>query len=258
MTSGKLNAEYEQNGFFVVKHLFNAAELAPIREVLRDFHARWKIDNLEFFERKAVNSAYLTGTRYLSPDQRRTLFRFIASRKIAGVLNTVIPSQAAFMNTQLFFNPSSQDQKNYWHRDIQYVGSPIEQQIEALTRINVLHFRIPMTPEPGLELVPGSHKNWDTPEELDVRLEQNGKKNFDALSTGQKVPLEVGDLLVFSANMIHRGLYGMDRFSFDLLFCDAIPELLAYADSDCLPDANELETLECPDCFANSIHAKSD
>ena len=104
-----------------------------------------------------------------------------------------------------------------------------------IPRINVIHFRIPVRDEPGLELVPGTHTAWDTNEEYGVRLEKNGHKCSEELSTGVKVPLEAGDLFVFSANMIHRGLYGGERLAFDILFCDQTPDLLAHANIDCLP-----------------------
>jgi len=63
----------------------------------------------------------------------------------------------SIMNTQLFFNPVNDGQKNYWHRDSQYHLS-IEEQKEALVGPDVVHFRIPLTNEPGIELVPCTHQ----------------------------------------------------------------------------------------------------
>jgi len=56
------------------------------------------------------------------------------------------------MNTQLFFNPANAAQR----------------------------------PEPGLELVPGTHLRWDTPEEFAVRLALAGRKHCDALADAQQ------------------------------------------------------------------------
>jgi ectoine hydroxylase-related dioxygenase (phytanoyl-CoA dioxygenase family) len=133
----------------------------------------------------------------------------------------------------------------------------VDQQKEALQGPNVVHFRIPMVDEPGVELIPGTHRRWDSDEELDVRLEQNGRKNYEDLPAGVRVALNAGDLLVFSANMIHRGIYGMDRMALDVLFCDPDPEPMKFVDTDCLPDAEIMERIENASAFERTIKIKA-
>lgn len=106
------------------------------------------------------------------------------------------------------------------------------------------HFSVPLVSEPGMELIPGTHKQWDTEEQLNVRLEQNGHKNYEDLKQGVVVNLNAGDLLVFSANMIHRGLYGNDRMALDILFCDPDPQLMAFVDKACLPSREIMKKLD--------------
>lgn len=243
-----MKAEYEKNGYFVVKNLFSENELFELRQCLLRFHQAWQQDNLTFYATKAVNSAYITGTRYLNDNDRQKVFAVIGGAKIMGVLHHVMPAGAAFMNTQLFFNPANKTQKNYWHRDSQYHLSMAEQQA-ALNGPEVLHFRLPLADEPGIELVPRSHRQWDSQETLDIRLAQNGKLNSEAISTGIKIPLQAGDLMVFSANMIHRGLYGMERFALDLLFCEPDPQLLKFVEQDCLPNKELMVTIEDASAF---------
>ena len=121
----------------------------------------------------------------------------------------------------------------------------------------MIHFRLPLLDEPGIELIPGTHKRWDSTEELEVRLEQNGYKNDQALSQGKVIKLSAGDLLIFSANMIHRGLYGLDRLAFDILFCQPDPSVIQFVSNDSLPTAEDLISLENPDAFDNTIKFKS-
>ncbi|WP_413694241.1 hypothetical protein [Psychromonas sp. KJ10-2] len=121
----------------------------------------------------------------------------------------------------------------------------------------VVHFRVPLFDEPGMELVPGSHTRWDTQEELDVRLARKRKFSSDELSTGKKIPLNVGDLLVFSADMIHRGLYGQDRLAFDTLVFDSSGDFVDYVDDDCLPSQQMLKQINNPTIFENSLYLKS-
>ncbi len=249
--------DYKKQGYLLCKDFFSVEEVKNLELVLVHFHEAWTLENKDFYESQAVNSAYLTGTKILSEDQRMKLFRFICQDKLQRLASELIPEGPAFMNTQLFFNPVNADQQNYWHRDIQYNGMSIDEQREMIQRINVIHFRIPVRNEPGMELVPGTHLAWDTNEEQDVRLAQNGHNVSDDLSRGVKVPLKAGDLLVFSANMIHRGIYGGDRLAFDILFCDQDAELLAFAAADCLPNDDQLAELPNSEVFAvTRSHAK--
>lgn len=240
--------EYNKKGFACVKAFFSETQLAGIRQIILSFHDQWKKEHTTFYESKAVNSAYLTRKGVLAEADRLCLFQFLASDKFISVVASVFDSQPVFMNTQLFFNPFNVGQKNYWHRDPQYHLS-IEEQKAALTGPDVVHFRIPLFDEPGVEFIPGSHQYWDTPQEQAVRLEEGGRKNYEPLESGVKTPLDAGDLLVFSANMIHRGLYGKDRLALDVLFCERDKGLLEFIDVSCLPDDQMLGALQNPDYF---------
>jgi len=244
-----IRAHYQEHGFVVLRAVFKEQELTLLQLVLERFHSLWLESNADIYNARAVNSAYLTDRKILSPNDRLVLLRLLGDKRIAQIVNAVFPGVVAFMNTQLFFNPRNPEQKNYWHRDIQYSGMTLEQQAQALTATNVIHLRLALQPEHGLELVPGSHKRWDTALEQEVRLAQAGRSVHDALPNTRSVALSRGDLLIFSANMLHRGLYGGERLAFDMLFCDPTPELLAFVNPDCLPDAEELAMLECPDVF---------
>jgi len=162
---------------------------------------------------------------------------FISSDKM---ITSIEFEQPRFLNTQLFFDPKNKTQHNYWHRDIQYVGIDEEDQKEAIKTQNVVHFRIPFKKELGIELIPKTHRKWDTTEEYEVRNSLNNKKPSDPLENGKLIELERGDLLVFSANMMHRGIYGNDRLSLDVIYCDNDPAILAFRDKNNLPITSEL------------------
>ena len=249
-----VNSQFAQQGFVVCQQMFSQAELSEIRNVIALFHAAWIKDNQAFYQSRAINSAYLTSPQYLSDAQRSTLFEFIGSAKIMQWANLLLNNSPCFINTQLFFDPFNPQQNNYWHRDAQYHLS-LDEQKQALFGPQVLHFRVPLFDEPGIELVPGSHKRWDNDEELQVRLEQNGRKNYHNITSGLAVPLKAGDLLVFSANMIHRGLYGQGRLALDILFSDPDPVVTQFIRADCLPSAAMLQTVQAPQAFINSLAA---
>lgn len=248
--------DYEENGYLVLKDFVRESDLQRLREAAIQFHQSWKQENAQFYAEKAINSAYLTAKKHLKNTERESLFKFIGSAKLMDVVTSIMDGRPTFMNTQLFFDPVNEGQRNYWHRDPQYHMS-IEEQKQALLGPNVVHFRIPLVDELGVELIPGTHRRWDKDNELDVRLERNGRKNHESLSTGINVKLDAGDLLIFSANMIHRGVYGMDRMSLDILFCDPVPELVKFVDDNCLPESDILDKLENADAFKSAIEIKT-
>lgn len=251
-----LALEYCESGYFVLRDYFSIDEIVKLREVVLSFHDKWKQDNQQFYEEEAFNSSLITGSRYLSASDRLKLFNFIGSKKIMQIVNSIIANKPAFMNTQLFFNPVNQKQKDFWHRDCQY-DHDIPMQKQVIKETQVLHIRVPLFDEPGMELVPGSHKRWDNEEEYNVRQEEKGRSSHEPLSTGIKISLSAGDALVFSADMIHRGLYGLDRLALDILVFDSSAHFIDYVDDDCLPDVEMLTKITNPSLFVNTIDLKS-
>ena len=252
----QLNSDYNEHGYFVIRDFFNAAEISSLRKVILKFHELWKQDNAAFYREVAFNSSLITGSKYLAQDDRLTLFNFISSKKIMNIVDSVITDNPAFMNTQLFFNPVNPQLKDFWHRDCQY-DHDVDVQKKVIHETQVLHLRVPLFDELGMELVPGTHKRWDNEEEFNVRQEEKGRESNEALSTGKKIQLAAGDLLVFSADMIHRGLYGLDRLALDILIFDSAGDFVDYVDDDCLPDASMLENINDPRLFINTLRLKA-
>lgn len=243
---------YAENGYFVIRNYFDDAQITALREVVLTFHELWKTDNQDFYQTEAFNSSLITGSEYLKEHHRTALFEFISSEKLMAVIDTLIPNKPAFMNTQLFFNPVNPQQKDFWHRDCQY-DYDIEDQMRVILETQVLHLRVPLFDELGMEIIPGTHKRWDNEQEYNVRQEVNGKVSSDDLCGGEKIPLAAGDLLVFSADMIHRGLYGLDRLALDILVFDSAADYIDYIDEDCLPSTSILNNISDPRLFMNTL-----
>lgn len=252
----QLKRNYDDHGYFVIRNYFTELEVSLLRKVVLKFHALWKQDNAIFYQQEAFNSSLITGSQYLAFDDRVALFNFISSKKTMDVVESVIPVNPAFMNTQLFFNPVNRQQKDFWHRDCQY-DHDVEAQKKVIHDTQVVHLRVPLFDELGMELVPGTHKRWDSDEEYDVRQEEKGRVSSESLSSGKKIKLAAGDILVFSADMIHRGLYGLDRLALDILVFDPSANFADYVDDDCLPDSLMLDKIDDPRIFLNTIQLKS-
>nr|BDT28328.1 phytanoyl-CoA dioxygenase family protein [Bacteriovorax sp. HI3] len=242
-----------KDGF--IKKNFGQENLAGIEKILSNYHQKWLVKNESAFKNGAINSAYITNGDFLSPAERLELLKFVSSSKVVNEARKVLGHDICFLNTQIFFNPYSEQQKNYWHRDIQYTGQSEDQQRKVIEAKDsqVIHLRLALADENGIEFIPGSHFRWDTPKELNVRLKRDGESVFNDLQGSEQVPLKKGDLLIFDANIIHRGLYGQSRFAFDILFCKSLPEITKYISSDTLPKKEELGLMECPEVFKLSI-----
>ena len=251
----QLNKQYQDQGYFVIRDYFHSAEISALREVVLKFHEAWKKENATFYNEEAFNSSLITGTQYLAESERLKLFNFISSIKMMAMIDSVIENKPSFMNTQLFFNPVTASQKDFWHRDCQY-DHDIDIQQQVIHETQVVHFRVPLFDELGMELVPGTHKRWDNEEEFNVRQEEKGRESHEPLSGGLKIPLAAGDLLVFSADMIHRGIYGLDRLALDILVFDSSGDFVDYVDDDCLPSSAMLTDIDNPTIFLNILDLK--
>ncbi|MDU0354236.1 phytanoyl-CoA dioxygenase family protein [Paraglaciecola aquimarina] len=251
----QLSQNYAQQGYFVLRGFFSDDEVSSLRRTILKFHRRWKVKNATFYREEAFNSSLITGSQFLNADDRVKLFNFISSEKIMQVVDLLVPNQPSFMNTQLFFNPCNPQQRDFWHRDCQYDHDLVGQK-KAIQETQVVHLRVPLFDELGMELIPGTHNRWDNEEEHNVRQEENGKVSSDDLSLGKKIPLAAGDLLVFSADMIHRGLYGLNRLALDILIFDPQGDFADYVDDDCLPDHSMLARIHQPRLFTNTLQLK--
>jgi Phytanoyl-CoA dioxygenase (PhyH) len=246
---------YESKGYQKAPRAFTNKGLDDLLATVNAFHSHWLKENAEAFEAGALNSANLTASSVLDSEQRLQLFKFISSREIREVIAQTPLVNPVFINTQLFFDPYNPAQKNYWHRDPQY-HLDIEGQQQVIRSSEVIHFRIALTDDPGVEVIPGTHRRWDSPLELNTRLEQSGRKNWEELEGSQALALDPGDVLAFSANMIHRGLYGGGRMALDILLGEEGEEVASFIQLDNLPDESMYRELEHADLFERARSLK--
>lgn len=244
---------FKKNGYEHFPGSVSEPLIADLEMVVLEHHVAWLKQNRKFYHEKAVNSAYLTAPGTLDDDQRIRLFQFVGQLAQHEAAQQLLNENMCFMNTQLFFNPHNIQQHNYWHRDVQYTGLGEIEQKAALHEKQILHFRIALRDEPGIELVPGTHARWDTCEELAVRLKKGDAREYDALPHSSVISMQRGDLLVFSANMIHRGLYGKDRLALDVIFFNPLADLHDSVQVDNLPNQSMMPHIEHSRVFSNTL-----
>lgn len=143
--------------------------------MLLKHHKAWLAQHQAAYQNGLINSHSLTADLALSESDHTVLFQTIASVKLMAQVATIFPKPPRFLNTQLFFDPYHSDQRNFWHRDVQYTGLNEAAQRAVILQQNVVHCRIAMRPEHGIELIAGSHQRWDSEQEYAVRM---GKPPF--------------------------------------------------------------------------------
>jgi ectoine hydroxylase-related dioxygenase (phytanoyl-CoA dioxygenase family) len=239
---------FDTQGYLILRDFFSACDIENLSHTVDRIHRQWLSENrATHIDGRAVNMHSLTSRRYFMSDEtgRLRFFERLAPATLTTFIDRMFGDDVYFHNTQLFFNPYDKSRLPYWHRDLQ--TSPVADldQASEQQRLVSLHIRIPLVAEKGLELIPGSHRRWDTETEKNVRFERHGHASSDDLPGALLVELEPGDVLVFDAQMIHRGNYRLNRLrqALDLCIGKPHPYTSAYLDESVLPDACALSQI---------------
>lgn len=236
---------FAQQGYLILRQHYPLDDLARLSQIVLGVYEQW-VENHQFdagFD-KLVNMHSLTHPQYFvsQSEQHLEFFNLLANAQLVAQLEQIFGTGLYFHNTQLFFNPKNPLQHNYWHLDLQYSPIPDETQRLLHQTLCSLHVRIPLLDETGIELIPHSHQAWDTALERAVRFAQNGHQQHDDLPDSELIDLKRGDVLIFNAQMIHRGRYDLNqqRLALDICIGTAHPLLQQYRDPFIQPDRHQL------------------
>lgn len=265
LTSTQLSGwrqQFEDKGFVTLSSILDQACMAQITAQVNAVFDPWfKSKQEEIHQYGMVNMHSLTHPKYFAENSsaRISFFNAISPLLLVEAVDGIFGEEIHFHNTQLFFNPLNITRIPYWHRDMQY--NPIDDSILAAQqhKMTSLHVRIPLIDEFGVELIPGSHKRWDSELERKVRHEIEGHKNSEELPDSELIELKVGDVLIFDANMMHRGHYALndERKALDLCVGKFHPLTSPFLDTQVLPSNDQLSSILNPRWFQNAIDLKS-
>lgn len=244
---------FESQGYAVLRNFLEAERTDALAQEVERIHRQWMKENhAAFVEQGLVNMHSLTSPAYFRDAAARSrFFDLLVFPRLVDTVDQMFGKGLYFHNTQLFFNPFENRRLPYWHRDLQYGPVDDAEQAREQNSLCSLHLRMPLVRERGLELIPGSHRRWDSDLEHKVRYERDGHRNSEALPGSVLIDLAPGDVLVFDAQMLHRGNYHLNpqRKALDLCVGKPHPFTSRYLDANVLPTEEELERITSKQWF---------
>ncbi|MGD1950956.1 MAG: phytanoyl-CoA dioxygenase family protein [Leptolyngbyaceae cyanobacterium] len=240
--------QFEEQGYVILTNFFTPEEVCQLTCIVDHIYSQWEIENYDaLIEQLLINMHSLTHPNYFQncSQTRIEFFDLLSPLKLIDALDSLFKTDIYFHNTQLFFNTHNKEKQPNWHRDLQY--SPINDSVQAAEHSTMLslHVRIPLVAEKGVELIPETHKRWDTELERNVRFELNGHRNHETLPGSVLVELAPGDVLIFNAQMMHRGNYVLNstRKALDLCVGKPHPLVERFLDPTGLPTDAEIKLI---------------
>lgn len=239
---------FNKKGFVVLREFLTSEEVRMLAGLIDPIFSQWRKGAYkEICEQDLVNMHSLTHNEYFNrnKEDRIRFFNSLLPPKLTTRIDTMFGEKLYFHNTQLFFNPMKKGQLPSWHRDLQYSSIEDTEQAREQDNLLTLHIRIPLVDEVGVELIPGTHRRWDTDLERDVRFKTNGHTQTEDLPGATLIPLNSGDILIFSGQMIHRGHYqhNSSRLALDLCVGRYHPFTVTYLDVHNLPTDEEINEI---------------
>ncbi len=209
-------ASWDADGFIVARNLIPVAGAAEILTACE--HAKESWSRCEAHYGRSVADDTIASMRHVNhpayypdnPDGYRSVANVVGDHRIVDLVANVLGERPAYFCTTYWFNPRAGGRQGGWHRDSQFQAGSDEEERAALAlpgRVAV-HLQLALVPSEDVEVVPGSHLRWDTPEEHAIRKAVISRAwESDQMPSAVRVRLGAGDALVLDPRTIHRGRY---------------------------------------------------
>jgi hypothetical protein len=201
---------FRVHGYFVMPAFVNGTELSELRRACDIALDRARAESSENGHTTA-KIGILTEPSYFSdqPDALDRLMQFVGSARVCSLLEGLAhegeDGVPRLKNTDYYHEQTRRDWDGDWHRDSQLGQPDPELERRRILTTTSVHVRVALEDDDRLEIVPGSHRRWDTPEELLIR--KGPKRASSAMPGATRIALEAGDACVFHAWSIHRAIY---------------------------------------------------
>lgn len=218
MSNTSLHDQWRELGYAVAPQLISAERAARLREVCDAIYVQWRECDPQTGQPgdkpDATVMRHLNHPAYFAqhPDWLPMILEAAADPNVLRLAEVIFGEPPLFRCTSLFFNPSGVHLDGNWHRDAQFMTKTDDEERAMILNAgdggNGMQLQIALAPSEDIEVVPGSHLRWDTPEEYAIRKTDGGAHNrSNAMPGAVRVKQQPGDAVLFNAMMLHRGRY---------------------------------------------------
>lgn len=217
-----LAQRWQQDGHVVERGLFVSGRAARLAQVCEPILAQWRRCSPE--TGKPGGGPDATVMRHLNhpgyfragADGRADLMEAIADPRVLEVCAAILADEPLFRCTSLFMNPLQTSQDGNWHRDSQFHCPDEEDEKRMIANGGgagtSVQLQVALVPSDDVEVVPGSHRRWDTSAEYAIRRADGQRHNrSNAMPGAVRIALAPGDAVAFNPVGLHRGRYHTDR-----------------------------------------------
>ena len=214
----KYRQQWLEQGYLVVPGAFSPEKVGKLFEICERSYAQWRAESTQdsepdyhHYKPDAWSIIHLNHPKYFRdhPADLPVLLNAVADPFALEIVEEIFTEAPLFTQANYYIDPPSEPFFGGWHRDCQFFADGDEAKERADVQAESeppreLHMHIPLVPTAATEVVPGSHRRWDSDEELNVRRHD---RFSDAMPGALRLHLEPGDLAFFHVNALHRGLY---------------------------------------------------
>ena len=211
-------AQWQRDGCVVMPSLIDPARAEQLCVLCDEVLAQWRECDPQTGQPGARPDAtvmrHLNHPAYFRGNtaDRAALLAAAADPQVLRVVAAIFGEEPMFRCTSLFFNPSGISVDGDWHRDSQFSRRDDAEDWEMLRAAGAtgtgMQLQIALLPSEDIEIVPGSHLRWDTPEEYAIRKADGWTHNRSNEMPGAlRMRQASGDAVLFNPNAIHRGRY---------------------------------------------------
>ena len=223
-TAEQLRRQWDEESYILVRGLLAPDEAEEMRLICEHAMRQWY--EAEPHLGRSVASDASEKMRHVHhpayfrdrPGWLAKLLDLSADPRVLHMVRAVLPDEPLWGGTTFWFNPRAGSRNGGWHRDMQFLTNSEEEEKQRLfgipedQRTTVVQLQIALVASDDTEVVPGSHRRWDTPEEYRIRRSDNFRHaQSDEMPGALRVALRPGDAVAFNASALHRGRYHADK-----------------------------------------------
>ncbi len=201
---------FDKLGYFITKDAVDQGIVGEMRDAARRVKEKVISGAVDVYtDWHTEQDPYHIGG-FLSPQFDEPVFaQYYGSKPLLDFVNAQVGADLYLGNLAMFTNPVKSPYICQWHRDdgLRY-DQDEEPEIEYLHRLRSgCRWELALVDDCALGLVPGSHRRYRTPEEIEAMKEGLDKR----LPGDMVVELKAGETIFWNGDALHRAVHTADR-----------------------------------------------